>query len=182
MAILNPRFQDAGAALGAAANWTLQTVVAGQRAAGFGPDPVRAVEAFERWCAFAPAFDPAACVLAFFTPAYHGVEDFRGGWANDTFQVELSGGDAEACPFSGGLQESFEIEWNNAPPITDWSGVAAQPGLFEGAELETFEVSWSSNESAVTTWKLLASAQAAFSGIASGAETFETTWPKATTL
>ena len=46
MALLNPRFEVAGAEPGDAANWTLQTAVAGQSAAAFGPDPASAVEGF----------------------------------------------------------------------------------------------------------------------------------------
>jgi hypothetical protein len=183
MALLNPRFQDAGTEPGDAANWTLQTAVAGQSAAGFGPDPVSAAEDFERWCVFTPAFDPTTNVLAFFAPLSLGYEDFEHGWSNQTFQTELSGGDADVGLFGGSNPaETFESGWSNAPPVTDWSTLASAPGLFEGQPVETFEGGWSGNQNAIWTWAAASSAQAVFGGAPPGIETFETTWPAASTI
>jgi hypothetical protein len=183
MALLNPRFEDAGAEPGDAANWTLQTAVAGQSAAGFGPDPASAAEDFERWYTFAPAFDPTTAALGFFAPLLHGYEDFERGWSNDTFQAALSGGDADVCLFGGSSPaESFESGWSNAPPVTDWSTVAAQQALFEAQPVEAFEAGWEGNENATSTWGLVPSAQALFGGAPPGIETFETTWASATTI
>jgi len=46
MTLLNPSFEDAGAAPGQAAHWTLLTSVAAERLAGFGPNPHRAWEEY----------------------------------------------------------------------------------------------------------------------------------------
>ena len=178
MAFLNPRFQDAGGVPGEAAHWILNTQVSGQRFAGFGPDPVRAVEDFARWSAFLPDLEAVTVVLAFFSAKPQGFEDFERGWGNDNYPLELSGGASEACSFGGSEVEDFDLGWSMAP-IPNWEEVVAVQGLFGGnASSETFGAAWLD---LVVLWSLVPSLAATFDGNAS-AESFTGTWPKATTI
>jgi hypothetical protein len=182
MGVTNPRFTDAGAASGEALGWTLQTFVAGRRAAGFGPDPAGAVEDFERWAAFFPAFDESAAVRAFFGPAMLAYEPFERGWSNDVFLGELSGGASEPCAFAGAAREAFLAGWAGAPPFWSWSDVSAAQGAFAGAAAEAFEMGWSHNEADVAGWSAISAAAATFDKGAATAELFAGTWPAATTI
>jgi hypothetical protein len=182
MGITNPRFTDAGAAPGEALGWTLQTLVAGRRAAAFGPDPARAVEDFERWAAFFPAFDESAAVRAFFAPAMLGYEPFERGWSNDVFLAELTGGASEPCAFRGAPVEGFLAGWAGADPFAEWSDVAAVQGAFGGGAAEAFEMGWSHNEADVAGWSAISAAVATFDKGATTAELFAGTWPAATTI
>ena len=183
MALANPRFLDAGAAPGEALGWTLQTLVAGRRAAAFGPDPARAVEDFERWSAFFPVFDESAAVRAFFAPVSLGYEDFERSWSNDVFLAELSGGASEACRFGGAAAvEDFLAGWVDAEPFAGWVDVSGVQGAFPGGAAETFEMAWSHNESDAASWTAFSAAAASFDSGAVAVERFEGIWPSATTI
>ena len=73
MALLNPRFVDAGARPGEAANWTLTAVASLEVLAAFGS---AAWEDFERWTPFLGALADVTTVRAFF--GNDGFEEFEG--------------------------------------------------------------------------------------------------------
>lgn len=185
MALLNPRFEDAGAAPGDAAKWTLNTAVAGERLAGFGPDPARAVEDFERWVDLKLALGgdgSGDVVIAFFGPLQTGVEAFEHGWGNDPFLLHFPEGVSVACVFEQGAVETFESAWDNTPLLTAWDDSLAELGLFEGHSVEAFEQQWSSNEDSVLAFDLLPTAPANFDLGLQSAELFEGAWPLSTTI
>src|SRR5690606_6228036 len=131
MAILNPSFEDAGAAPGEAEHWTIVTVTSLERIAGFGPAPHRAWEDFERWFDLLLAFGPGQLALAFFDPIAEGFEDFEEAWANDLYMTELPAGQVITAPFGGGAVEDMESGWPNVPYTTAWEDVAAVVGMFD---------------------------------------------------
>jgi len=184
MAVLNPRFEDPGLAPGEAATWTLSTLVAAERFAGFGLDPVRAVEAFERWFDLQLAFAPAGgdVVLAFFAPQQTGFEAFERGWANDVFLLQFPAGNAVACGFGQGPVEDIETGWNNTPWLTTWSDVGETVGLFNNLPFDAFEQHWGGNEDFVRAFDLLDAVPARFDAGVLTAELFEGVWTLATTI
>jgi hypothetical protein len=185
MALLNPHFEDAGAAPGEADKWTLNTAVAGERIAGFGPDPTCAVEDFERWVDLKLALGDDGSgdvVVAFFGPLQTGVEAFEHGWGNDAFLQHFPEGVSVACVFEQGAVEDFESAWDNTPPLAVWDDSLAESGLFDGHPVEAFEQNWSSNEDGVLALDLLPTATASFDLGQESVELFEGAWPLATTI
>ena len=182
MAILNPSFEDAGAAPGEAEHWTIVTVTSLERIAGFGPAPHRAWEDFERWFDLLLAFGPGQLALAFFDPIAEGFEDFEEAWANDHYMTELPAGQVITAAFGGGAVEDMESGWANVPYTTAWEDVAAVVGMFDGEPGEDFEEQWRSNESYAFAWGSVASATAMFDGGADPDEDFENGWTPAATI
>jgi len=182
MGVLNPSFEDAGTSPGDAEHWTLATSVAGERIAGFGPDPYRAWEDFERWFELVVAFDPSDLSVAFFDPAAEKHEDFEEAWDNDIFLYELPSGQVEACPFSGSDTEAFEEDWDNDDYAASWDMVAAVTGSFDGEPREDFEEQWSSNQTYAWSWSGVTSATGMFDGGGQNREDFENDWTAATTI
>ncbi len=127
MALLNPAFQDPGAAPGLAANWTLRTRCSVQSIAGFGPPPVRAAEDFERWFARRFGFGDGDLILGMFGPFADGIEDweerpFLGDWA-----------DAVAETWALGAED-----WTGFVPIDSWGSVTSQTAVFSRQAAEAF--------------------------------------------
>jgi hypothetical protein len=184
MALVNPRFEDAGAAPGLAAMWTLTTVVAAERLAGFGPDPARAVEDFERWFDLQLGFATAGgdVVFAVFAPLQTGFEAFERGWANDVFLTHFPDGNSVVCGFGQGPTEDLESGWNTTPWFTTWNDVLDIVGFFDNLPVEDFAQHWSGNENSVFAFDLLPAAPARFDLGAVSAELFEGVWTLATTL
>jgi len=182
MAVLNPSFEDGGTNPGEAAHWTLVTSVAGERIAGFGPDPYRAWEDFERWSELMLAFEDGDLALALFDPLAEGYEDFEDAWDNDLYLTELPSGQVVVCPFGGGADEAFETGWANDNYATSWDVVTAVTGSFDGEPREDFEEQWSSNQSYAWVWGSVTSATAMFDGGAQNREDFENGWTAATTI
>ena len=80
MALLNPRFVDAGPLPGEAASWTLTAVTSLEVLAAFG---AAAWEDFERWTPFLGALTDVTTVRAFF--GNDGFEEFERAWANSAY-------------------------------------------------------------------------------------------------
>ncbi len=182
MAILNPSFEDGGTNPGEAAHWTLVTVVAGERIAGFAPDPYRAWEDFERWSELLLVFEDGDLAFALFDPLAEGYEDFEDAWGNDLYMTELPSGQVVLCPFGGGAGEAFEAGWSNDGFATSWDVVTAVTGSFDGEPREDFEEQWSSNQSYAWAWAGVTSTSAMFDGGAQNREDFENGWTAMVTL
>ncbi|MFH0899613.1 MAG: hypothetical protein V2A73_03165 [Pseudomonadota bacterium] len=166
--VLNPSFEEPGPGPGEAAHWTLVTFIAGERIAGFGPEPPRAWEDFERWYDVALGFEEGDLVLAPFDPFAEGYEDFDEAWGNDQYLVELPSGQVEECPFANGLVgdpvEAFEAGWENDAFAILWDAVSSMVAVFAGEASESFEMQWSANEDFVWTWDDATAAVAIFDG------------------
>lgn len=182
MAILNPSFEDAGAAPGEAEHWTLVTATALERIAGFGPAPHEAWDGFDRWFDLALVFADGALALAFFDPLAEGVEDFNEAWANDLYLTELPTGQVIVAPFGGGAVEDMEGGWANVPYATAWEDVAGVIGQFDGEPREDFEDQWRSNQAFIWAWEFAIGVIAAFDGGGDTDEDFENGWTAATTI
>lgn len=182
MTIQNPSFEDPGAAPGEAAHWTLNTHVVGERIAGFGPEPYRSWEDFERWFALQRAFTSGDLTRAFFDPQPEGYEDFEDAWANDLYMRELPSGGVVAAVFSGVDEvEDMARGWSNDIYARAWHEVSATAAWFMGEPVEHFESSWRANELYLRSWSDVTSSAALFDGGAP-AETFGNGWSAATTL
>ncbi|MFH0899097.1 MAG: hypothetical protein V2A73_00565 [Pseudomonadota bacterium] len=184
--VLNPSFEEPGSGPGEAAHWTFVTFVAGQRIAGFGPDPPRAWEDFERWYELALGFEVGDLVLAFFDPFVEGVEDFSEAWDNDVFLIELPSGQVEACPFGDGSEEgsgveAFEAGWENDTFATSWDAISSAVAVFADEASEGFEKCWSANQDFVWTWDDATAVVAIFDGGAQH-EDFESGFVAAVTV
>ena len=107
MAVLNPGFEDGGVLPGEAEHWTLVTFTALERIAGFGPEPFKAWEDFERWADFLATLEPEDIAIAFFDPRAEGYEDFEESWNNEFYLTELPTGHVITAPFSGGAVEDM---------------------------------------------------------------------------
>jgi hypothetical protein len=182
MPVLNPGFEDAGTRPGEAAHWTLVSSVAGERIAGFGPDPYCAWEDFERWFELLVSWDQVSVATAFFDLVPQRHEDFEEGWDNDIFLFELPSGQVEAFDFGGEAAEAFESAWENDGYAESWDAVPAVAGMFDAEAREDFEEQWSSNQSYAWAWSSVTSATAMFDGGAQGREDFENDWTAATTI
>jgi hypothetical protein len=182
MALLNPSFEDEGAAPGLAEHWTLVTSVAGERIAGFGPEPEEAWEGFERWFELLLDFAPGSLAIGFFDSHAEGYEDFEDGWSNDLFLTELPSGQVVAAPFGGGVVEDMETGWSNVPSWWSWADVAASTAVFDGEPREDFEDGWRSNQSFAWAWSSITSQRAYFDGGTDAEEDFENGWTLAATL
>lgn len=180
MALLDPRFIEGGEGPGEAAHWTLVTLVTGDRIAGFGPEPHRAWEDFERWSKVALSFESGDLALAFFDPFSEGHEDFEEAWDNDLYSTELPTGRIAAGVFGADEREAFEKGWSNDGFDTSWDAVSPVTGSFDGEPHEDFEEGWPGNQSFAWTWAAVTSATATFDG--QGREAFETGWTAATSL
>jgi hypothetical protein len=123
MALLNPRFADAGASPGLAAHWTLTAVTSLQVLAGFGGT---AREDFERWSPLLASLEDVTVVRAFYGD--DGSEDFKQAWENSAYLVELADGRLETCPFGEAAVET----WPPATPfLRDWESAVSVDGLTE---------------------------------------------------
>jgi len=182
MAISNPSFEDAGAAPGRAEHWTMRTAAALERIAGFGPDPHRAWEDFERWFDLVLSLGPGDVALAFFDPLAEGYEDFEEAWDNDLYMTELPSGLVVTAPFGGGAVEDLEEGWDNVPYARAWEEVAGVTGVFDGEPREDFEDQWRSNQSYAWSWGSVTSATAMFDAGALNREDFENDWSAASTI
>ena len=182
MAIANPSFEDAGAAPGQAEHWTLRTSASLERIAGFGPDPYRAWEDFDRWFDLVLSLGPGDVVLAFFDPLAEGYEDFEEGWSNDLYLTELPSGQVVTAPFGGGAVEDMEDGWDNTAYAWSWDDVGSVTGSFDGEPREDFEDQWAGNQSYAWSWGSVSSAAAMFDGGAQNREDFENDWTVATTI
>jgi hypothetical protein len=172
MPLLNPTLRDPGPTPGSAAHWTITSRCAAQRLAAFGPAPSRAVEDFERWWTFAPAFGEGSLVLALFDAVPRGYEAFD-RCTSGTFLDSLPEVLLERCSFGGAGVDSFE-GWPSTPWLARWADVAAVAALFDGGDVEAFE-GWSDSPS--PAW-----AAAAFDAGAAAAEGFAGSWPVMKTL
>lgn len=182
MPVLNPGFEDSGTSPGEAAHWTLVSSVMGERIAGFGPDPYRAWEDFERWFELLVSWDQVSVATAFFDLVQERQEDFEEGWDNDTFLLELPSGQVEACVFSDTVVEAFESHWDNDDYAASWDVVPAVTGMFDAEPREDFEEQWSGNQSYAWAWGSVTSATAMFDGGVQSREDFENDWTAATTI
>ena len=182
MAIANPSFEDAGAAPGQAEHWTLRTSASLERIAGFGPDPYRAWEDFERWFDLMLSLGPGDVTLAFFDPLAEGYEDFEEAWDNDLYMTELPSGQVVTAPFGGGAVEDLEDGWDNTAYAWSWDDVGSVTGSFDGEPREDFEDQWAGNQSYAWSWGSVSSAAAMFDGGAQNREDFENDWTAATTI
>ena len=182
MPISNPSFEDAGAAPGQADHWTMRSAAALERIAGFGPDPFRAWEDFERWFDLVLSLGPGDVALAFFDPLAEGYEDFEEAWANDLYMTELPSGQIVTAPFGGGAVEDVETGWNNDAYAWAWEEVAGVTGNFDGEPREDFEDQWRSNQSYAGSWGAVSSQTAMFDGGAQNREDFENGWSPASTI
>ena len=182
MAVLNPRFEEPGEHPGQAEHWTLATHVAGERVAGFGPEPWRGVEGFERWVEWKGAFEDGDLVLSFFDFAPEGFEDFGEGWANDVYLHDLPTGHVAACPFDGEDVEHMEAGWLAAPFAWEWGDVTSGHAEFDGEPAEGFEQEWRENQDYTRDWSEVPAAQAFFNITGDDAESFEVEWPLASTI
>jgi hypothetical protein len=135
MPLLNPRFADAGAQPGEAANWTLTAFTSLQMLAAFGG---AAREDFERWTRFLGALADVTTVRAFF--GNYGFEQFERAWANSAFLFELPTGRVVACTFDGRALETWTLP---TPFMREWAAVASVAGLVEDFVRPGFIRDWS---------------------------------------
>lgn len=135
MPILNPRFVDAGAQPGEAANWTLTAFTSLQMLAAFGG---AAWEDFERWTRFLGALADVTTVRAFF--GNDGFEEFEKAWANSAFLFDLPTGRVVACTFDGRAVETWTL---STPFLRDWAAVVSVAGLVEDFVRPGFIRDWS---------------------------------------
>jgi len=182
MAIANPSFEDAGAAPGQAEHWTLRTNAALERIAGFGPDPHRAWEDFDRWFDLVLSLDPGEVAIAFFDTLAEGYEDFEDSWDNDLYMTGLPSGQVITSPFGGGAAENLEAGWSNDAYAWSWDEVSGVTGSFDGEPHEDFEEQWRSNQSYVWSWGSVAFNTAMFDGGTQSREDFENSWSTASTI
>jgi hypothetical protein len=157
MPLLNPRFVDAGARPGEAANWTLTAFTSLELLAAFGGT---AREDFERWTRFLGALADVTTVRAFF--GNDGFEEFEKAWANSAFLFDLPTGRLVACTFDGRAVETWTLP---TPFLREWAAVASIAGLVEDFVRPVFIRDWSA--------------------VSSGAlplETFSGAWTRAVTL
>ena len=166
MPIQNPSFEDAGAEPGLAAHWTLETYVARERIAGFGPPPHRGCEDFERWFGWRNALDASAVLVAV----------FEGGWDNDLFAWALPEGAITTALFAGRPVEDLEVGWSAGRFFDRWAEVASTGARFDGELAEDFEESWRGNDRFAWRWADVRGRAAVFDGAA--VETFEGVWPE----
>ena len=103
----NPSFEEPGTEPGTAQGWTLITSVAAERIVGFGPEPVRAWEDFERWGPLWRALSAVGTTRAFFNAATDGVELLERGWDNDAYQRAFPAS-AVPHPFADADAEGFD--------------------------------------------------------------------------
>ncbi|MDJ0766815.1 MAG: hypothetical protein QNJ97_27830 [Myxococcota bacterium] len=174
MALLNPRFENPGPNPGEAEHWILMTCTSGQSIAGFGPEPYRAWEDFERWIEFKPFFEDGDLILGFFDPLKEGFEDFEDAWSNDHFSFELPPGQVITCPFGGNTFEDMHAGWLSQAFAWSWDDVTAIVGVFYGEPIEDFEDHWRGNEFFFWLWADVSSETAMFDG--EPWEAFETGW------
>lgn len=146
MALLNPGFETRGDSPGMAKHWSLQTLTAAERIAGFNPIPTRAWEDFERWIGYQEQLEEVTVVLAFFDHLAEGVEDFEEGWNNDLYLFALPAGQIVIGNFDGGHAEEFEGGWLASPFAATWDEVIAETGLFDSRGYEGFEDHWRENQ------------------------------------
>ncbi len=182
MAILNPGFDIPGAAPGQADHWILVTYTAAESIVGFGPDPVRAWEDFERWFELKHDLTEDDISLAFFDHLAEGFEDFNEGWNNDFYLFNLPTGQVVLCPFSGGAVEDMEDGWLMSPFAWHWEEAGSQAGLFDGEPREDFEESWRNNESYVWDWGMASSSIGYFDSGIDPNEDFDNDWEQAGSL
>lgn len=178
MPILNPSFEDAGAAPGFAAHWTLRTFVARERIAGFGPPPHRGREDFERWFGWIDVLGDASAAVGVFEPRREAFEAFEAGWGNDRFAFELPIGATAIAPLGGLGVDDFETGWAG-PFLGAWRAVVATLARFGGEPVEAFERGWRGSERSVWRWDDVSAAAASFDGGA--VEAFDGgDWPRIT--
>jgi len=180
MPILNPSFEEAGTYPGEAAYWTLSTYTSKERIAGFGPEPYRAQEDFERWVDLLTSLDQTA--IGFFDPLLEGYEDFDESWQNDIYLTELPTGHVAVAPFGGCAVEDMEDGWSNDPYAWSWADVSYSTGTFDGEPREDFEDGWRGNESYAWSWSAVSSVTCLFDGGAVPVEDFENDWTFASTI
>ena len=178
MPVLNPSFEEAGAEPGLAAHWLLETFVARERIAGFGPPPHRGREDFERWFDWRMSLDAGVVLVAVFEPLREALESFEGGWANDLFAWALPEGAITIALFAGRSVEDLEVGWSAGVFLERWADVASTPGRFDGELAEDFEESWRDNQRFAWRWADVRGRAAMFDGAT--AETFEGVWPEVT--
>lgn len=176
MAILNPNFAEPGAHAGLAANWTISASTALEAVAGFGSNPEKAVEDFERWHGHVSEFLLVPQVRAFFVGATLGYESFDTGWNNAPYHRVFSEAQLEWAKLSAANTEAFESGWSNSLFARDWTQVMAAAVNFDGESVEDFEDQWRDNQDFVRSWLELASVPAQFDAGASSQESFEGTW------
>jgi hypothetical protein len=180
MALKNPSFEEAGRYPGEAAHWVLVAVCTAQEIAGFGPDPMRACEDFERWSSLRGSFDEIEVVRCFFDALRDGFEAFEIGWGNSAFLRDLLDGPVARCLFSSRPQETFELGWV-ATPAFNWSTLPCVVAPFSAGDRESFEAGWNGNERFHWQWEDLPSSRALFVGYQT-AEFFGPSWSSATTI
>ena len=132
MALLNPRFVDAGANPGEAAHWTLTAFTSLEVLAAFEG---AAREDFERWT---PVLDELTQSIRFFF-GNDGFEEFEKAWANSAFLFDLPTGRVVACTFDGVAVEAW-----TQPFLREWTAVASVLGLVEDFARAGFATDWSS--------------------------------------
>jgi len=181
MGVLNPGFEDAGASGGLAEHWTLTSHTALERVAGFGPDPHRGREDFERWTELLNGFADGQLVMGLFDALAEGYEDFADGWGTDVYLTELPNAVITAH-FGGGAVEDCEAGWSNDAFALAWNAVGDDTGLFNCEGHEDFEEQWRSNESYRWLWSSVPSDTAMFDAGAEDVEDFENDWAAATTI
>lgn len=177
MPVENPGFEDAGAEPGLAARWTLTTLVARERVAGFGPPPHWGREDFERWFGWRHTLDAGSVVVGVFEPLREALERFEAGWANELFAWALPGGAVTVARFGGRAVDDLEVGWSAGSFLERWVDAASAPARFGGELAEGFEESWRGNERAAWRWADVSARPAVFDG---AAETFERGWPAVT--
>jgi hypothetical protein len=179
MALLNPRFEEAGEHPGEAAYWTLVTYVTAERIAGFGPEPYHSTEDFERWSDLWLVLDDVGIALAFFNYATNGYEDFEKSWDNSSYYFELPAGRVIVAIFGDSEVESMEDGWLTEPYARWWDEVNSETGEFDGSPYENFEGYWNGNEFYVWSWDDVTAQTALFDGGTNPVEMFDQTfWPE----
>jgi hypothetical protein len=182
MALLNPSFENPGTHPGEAEHWTLTSFTNLERIAGFGPDPYRAWEDFERWFERLDDFDELSIAIAYFDLVDERHEDFEEGWLNDIYLHELPMGQMDVAVFGGFDFEDMENGWSNVPYAMAWYEIASVIGQFDGESREDFEEQWRSNQLYAWTWGASGSQTAMFDSGVQGTEDFENDWTAASTI
>ena len=128
--IANASFQDAGAAPGLAAGWTLRSSCAREAIAAFAPG--EGAESFERWTAWTSALGAAA--RAPFAPK--GTIEGFDAWPNALFADSMSPGLVDRT-----MADGFETGWWSAVAAFSWNETPSVLGVFAGgAAREEFGV------------------------------------------
>ena len=175
MGLLNPRFDVPGVNPGEAEHWTLLTHVEAERIVGFGPEPYRAWEGFERWIDFKRELGDVGIVLGFFDPLYEGYEDFNEAWDNSSYLFQLPEGRVIVCPFGGGAVDDMQEGWLTEPFARGWDEIGSVVGMFGGDSSEDFEEQWRANED--YAWDLVdVSTETGLFGGTHETESFEGGW------